>query len=276
MSITDIQAIDVHGHFGEYGQFQNKLVDRFLSGDTETVCRRARQSNIALTVVSPLKALLPRLQGNVAVGNEEAAELVGQTDGLLQWAVVHPPQPESFDQVARMLSLPKCVGIKILPIDYGWDIREHGREVFEFAAKHRAIVLTHSGDVHSMPEDFVAFADDFPEVRLIVAHLGNRPDADPSHQVRAILAAKHGNIFVDTSSSQSIMPGLIEWAADEVGPERILFGTDTPVYDVAMQRARINNAEISDHAKRLILRENALSLFDLDVRHLRPTASRYG
>ncbi len=62
------------------------------------------------------------------------------------------------------------------------------------------------------------------------------------------------------------MPGLIEWAADEVGPERILFGTDTPVYDVAMQRARINNAEISDQAKRLILRENALKLFDLDVR----------
>jgi predicted TIM-barrel fold metal-dependent hydrolase len=46
-----------------------------------------------------------------------------------------------------------------------------------------------------------------------------------------------------------------------MGPERILFGTDTPLYFSPMQRARVDNAEISDGAKRMILRENAERVF---------------
>ena len=108
-----------------------------------------------------------------------------------------------------------------------------------------------------MPEDFVPFADEFPEVRLILAHLGCTCDGDPSHQVRAIQLGKRGNIYVDTSSAQSLMPGLVEWAVHEIGAERILLGSDSPLYSISMQRARIDKAEISDHDKRLILRENA-------------------
>jgi predicted TIM-barrel fold metal-dependent hydrolase len=44
-----------------------------------------------------------------------------------------------------------------------------------------------------------------------------------------------------------------------------LFGTDTPLYFTAMQRIRIDCAEISDSDKRLILRENALKLLELDL-----------
>jgi uncharacterized protein len=59
------------------------------------------------------------------------------------------------------------------------------------------------------------------------------------------------------------VPGLIEWAVREVGPERVLFGTDTPLYDTAMQRARIDQADLTDDQKRLILRDNAARLFGL-------------
>ncbi len=56
------------------------------------------------------------------------------------------------------------------------------------------------------------------------------------------------------------MPGQIEWAVKEVGAEKVLFGTDTPLYFSPMQRARIDNAEISDEEKILILRNNAIIL----------------
>jgi predicted TIM-barrel fold metal-dependent hydrolase len=55
----------------------------------------------------------------------------------------------------------------------------------------------------------------------------------------------------------------VEYAVKEVGAERLLFGSDTPLYHVAMQRSRIDAAEISDKAKLLILRENALKFFRL-------------
>jgi predicted TIM-barrel fold metal-dependent hydrolase len=96
-------------------------------------------------------------------------------------------------------------------------------------------------------------------VTLILAHLGNSGAAGDSAelQVRAIQAARHGNVYADTSSAQSLLPGLIEWAVGEVGAERILFGTDTPLYFAPSQRARIDHADLSDEQKRLILWENA-------------------
>ena len=172
-------------------------------------------------------------------GNEDARRAVEETEGLLQWVVVHPGQPATFEQVREMLKSPKCVGIKIHPEEHCYAIAEHGRAIFEFAANLRAVILTHSGEPNSMPLDFVPFADDFPEVTLILAHLGNSGEAgeSPELQVRAIQASRHGNVYVDTSSAQSILPGLIEWAVSEIGAERILFGTDTPLYFAPSQRA---------------------------------------
>jgi predicted TIM-barrel fold metal-dependent hydrolase len=114
-----------------------------------------------------------------------------------------------------------------------------------------------------LPADFVRFANEFPEVTLILAHLGNSGvTADsPDLQVRAIQASRHGNVYVDTSSAQSLLPGLVEWAVHEIGPERILFGSDTPLYFAASQRARIDDAEIGDNEKRKILLENAQRVF---------------
>ena len=48
-----------------------------------------------------------------------------------------------------------------------------------------------------------------------------------------------------------------------IGADRVLYGTDTPLYFAPSQRARINYAGISDAEKLLILRENAIRLLDL-------------
>jgi len=177
--------------------------------------------------------------------------------------VVNPLESATFDQASEMLKSPTCAGVKVHPEEHGFPIAEHGRALFEFAAAHDAVMMAHSGQEKSMPEDFVALANDFPEVRLIVAHLGNGWDEDPGHQVRAIRAARHGNVFVDTSSAKSIMPGLIEWAVQEIGAERILYGTDSPLYFAPMQRARIDYAGVEPEDKRKILHDNAVSLLGL-------------
>jgi predicted TIM-barrel fold metal-dependent hydrolase len=70
-------------------------------------------------------------------------------------------------------------------------------------------------------------------------------------------------LVTDTSSAKSITSNLIEWAVGEIGAEHILYGTDSPLYFAPMQRARIDNADISDRDKRLILHDNAARLFDL-------------
>lgn len=266
MISCSIPAIDVHGHYGAYLRAERGgLVESFMSGDAAEVVRRARSVNIVLTFVSPLLALLPRFQADAVAGNDEAARVIPQTDGLRQYVVIDPRREETYRQAASALAQPHCVGIKIHPEEHGYPIPEHAQAIFEFAAQHRAVVLTHSSEKNSLAADFVPWADRFPEMRLILAHIGCGWDQALTHQVRAMQQSRHGNVYADTSSAMSVVPGLIEWAVREVGVERVLFGTDTPLYHAGMQRARIDAADLPDESKRKILRENAIRLFGLKL-----------
>lgn len=256
-----VEAIDIHAHYGTYAQDDSEFLRSLMSGDAAVVVRRARAVNIRWTIVSPLLGLLPRGHADAAAGNEEAARVVAETDGLLQWVIVDPLQPATYRQARQMLCQPRCVGIKIHPEEHTYPITGHGRALFEFAAQHRAVVLAHSGERNSLCADYVRWANEFPEVRLVLGHLGCGWDGDLTHQVRGIQASRHGNVYTDTSSARSVTSGLIEFAVREVGAERILFGTDSPLYSAAMQRARIDHADLSDHDKRLILHDNAAKLF---------------
>lgn len=257
-----VEAIDVHAHYGTpVCPAKSDLLNSFSQGDGKTVLERARKACTAYTIVSPLSGLMPRGGSDPVGGNEDSQRVVQACEGLLRWVIVDPGKPETYQQAAEMLPDPKCMGIKIHPEEHLYPIRDHGREIFEFAEHHEAVVLSHSGDPNSLPADLVVFANEFPGVRLILAHLGCGPKGDPTYQVRAIQQSKHGNVYADTSSAKSILPRLIEWAVKEVGPERLLYGTDSPLYFAACQRARLNSADISDADKELILRDNAIRLF---------------
>ena len=262
MSIHDIQAIDVHAHYGPANFVDNELHNRCSSADAPTVLQRSLDSNIQYTIVSPLLGLY--VGYDVITANEEAAKIAAETEGLLQWVIIDPRNKKTYEQAERMLELPKCVGIKVHPESHHYYMVDHAREIFEFAARHQAIVLTHSGCPHSLPEPMIPFINDYPEITVIVAHIGNGYDGDHTHQARAIQASKHGNVYADSSSAQNIIPGVLEWTVKEVGADRILFGTDTPVYSVPMQRARVDYAEFSDEEKRIILRDNSMKLFGLE------------
>jgi len=254
--IQALQAIDVHAHLGTYVN-ENPQMAEFMSGDAERVLSLAARAGTGITVVSSLRALLPPDGYDTLAGNEEVLRAVEDREGLRIWAVLDPRLPQSFEQVEWLLGHPCCLGIKIHPEMHGYPIAEYGREVFAFAARHGAVVQSHSGDPSCLPEDFLTFADGFPEVTLILSHLGWGHDGDMAHQVRAIQQSRHGNVYTDTSSSRSIIPGLIEWAVREVGADRMLYGTDSPLYFAPMQRARIDQAEMPVEAKRLALRGNA-------------------
>lgn len=265
MKFSEIAAIDAHAHYGIYSGV--RMVHKFMSATAAEVVARARACGVERSIASPLSGLLPRGRSDAVAGNEAAFQEIPAQPGLLQYVIVNPLQPKTYEQARTMLREPWCVGIKIHPEEHCYRITDYGEELFAFFEDLGAPVMTHSGCPNSMPADFVPFADRHPGARVLLAHLGNgngdEPEHRPDRQVRAIQACKHGNLWVDTSSAQSILPRLIEWAVAEIGAERLLFGSDSPLYHVAMQRARIEAAEIPEAAKRLILRDNALKFFDL-------------
>jgi len=262
MSTESIQAIDVHAHLGDY-DYGNAQVRQFMTGHADRVVHLAAKARTQWTVVSHMKAFFPEVGYDVVAGNDEVLQAIAGNDRLRCWAVLDPKDAKNFTQVEEMLRHSQCAGVKVHPELHKYYIADYGRAIFSFAAKHSAVVQSHSGEQHSLPMDFVRFADTFPEVNLIISHLGCGWDGDLSHQVRAIAASEHDNIYTDTSSAKSITPCLLEWAVGEVGAEHILYGTDSPLYFAPMQRARVDNADISDEAKRLILRENAERLLNI-------------
>lgn len=256
-----MHAIDVHGHFGPYNRGTRALTDRMMSADIETVSRRALACDIRVTVVSATRAIIP-YRGDAVRGNEDAVTAAEQQDDIRFWVVIDPLRTETYEQADRLLAHPRCKGIKIHPHAHAYEIAHHGEAIFAFAGERKAVVLTHSGDPGSYPEDFLPFIDRNPGVNLILAHLGNSDDGGVARQVDAIKAARHGNVYVDTSSARSMFSGLIEWAVEEIGSDRILFGTDTPLYWSASQKARIETADICEEAKAAILFRNAVKLLN--------------
>lgn len=262
MNISSLKAIDVHGHIGRYDRGQRREQDRWFSGDAARVLELAGRANIGLTIVSALEALMP-FGGDPLRGNEFVVRAVARHRRLRFWAVLHPTVDGCYQQVERLLQHPSCCGIKIHPDAHHYQITEHGDAIFSFAARHKTVVLTHTGQYGSNPEDFIPFADRYPAMKLILAHIGN--DEQSLHRQVVVCRRSHrGNVYADTSSANSIVNGLIEAAVAELGHERILFGTDTPLYFAPAQRARIDHAFISDDAKRAILHDNAAKLLGLN------------
>ena len=254
-----MKAIDIHGHFGPYDRGNRCLSDHMMSGDIEVVRRRAQAADICLTVISALHAFMP-YKGDVLRGNEDACEAAEQYSDIRFWAVLDPKIKETYKQVESFLNHPRCKGIKIHPTEHSYEIRNYGDEIFSFASSNKTIIITHSGCQGSYPEDFIPFFNHYQNVSLILAHLGNSVDNNLTRQVCALKRADKGNVYIDTSSAKSINSGLIEWAVSEIGSERILFGTDTPSYFAASQKARIEYAEIDDEAKQAILFKNSAQL----------------
>ena len=248
MNIKDIRAIDTHTHFNHGSAYDTKT-DLLYSADLETVLNINKEINVEKTFCSTFASVLSPVL--VAEENEYLFELAKNTENLYQYVVIEPRTEETFFQAERMLNTEKCVGVKIHPGYHGYTLAQYGDKIFSFVQSlGGGIVQIHP---ENPPDNILPFADRYPDVKFIIAHLGMTQFAN------AIGSAKHGNVYTDTSGSASTMNNVVEYTVNRVGSEHILFGTDT--YDAGFQRGRIEYARISDKDKENILRNNALRLF---------------
>ena len=253
----ELYAIDTHCHI-HYTPVETlapiMLSDVMQEGPYYTaywdaLSQIAKAAKIRTVFASPFEALTGR--ADTVQANEDMFQLVQNIPNLYQWVVIDPLNERTFEQADRMLRSEKCVGIKLHPVLHEYSLEEQGGRIFSFAAKHSAIVQTHP----QKGTNYVAFADSFPNVTLIIAHLSGMTHID------AVKNAKHRNIYTDTSGRAILKNKLIEYAVSQIGSDRILFGTDT--YAASAQRGRIEYAMIPEQDKENILLGNAKRLFGL-------------
>lgn len=260
----NLPSIDIHGHIGKIARASAMLKKVDSVGPGELV-RMARACRIQLTCVSDLGAIDPEgTPEDISAGNQCALNAAEQHEDIRFYAVLSPTEDNWQTKASDLFGHPKCAGAKLHPRWNHWDIDAHGDRVFGFLNEHQALALAHTGNAGTEPERFVPFANKYPKVNLILAHLGHDAVANTrDRQIKAAQLSTQSNVWVDVSSMNSIQSQLIEYAVEQITADKVLFGSDTPLHFPAMYKARIAYADIPPQAKRKILYNNAALLLKL-------------
>ena len=237
---------DAHCHFN-HGVPGDTKEDALYRTDLQFLQEEHKQANIASCGMCSFSSVLS--DQRVYEENAYAAEIAQRERWFYQWVVVDPRQPKLYRQAEELLKLDKTLGIKIHSPCHGYSITDYADEIFAFADIQHTTVLMHPDDIPAMS----TFANKYPNMRLIIAHLGSVEHVD------AITNAVHGNIYTDTSGIASSKNNVLEYAVEKIGSEKILFGTDT--YAAGFQVGRVQYASIAQEDKRNILYRNAMRLF---------------
>lgn len=129
--------------------------------------------------------------------------------------------------------------------------------VYEAAAALGMPLLLHSfvkarGQLlnESTPWDVAEAARRYPECTFLMAHMGG----DFIFGCESV--AELPNVFVDPSGSYG-EKGMIEYAVQRLGADRVIFGSDMPGSDIYHNLGKVVGASISDAEREAILHRNA-------------------
>jgi hypothetical protein len=118
------------------------------------------------------------------------------------------------------------------------------------------------------PGKFVKLAMEVPEAKLILAH-GHRPgfSALLVYEVLARYPWWPRQVWVDISATAPLLADgpYVEqfvWVLRKVGLDRILFGSDYPLYDPRAALDAVKGLGLSDDELRVVLHDNAAALLD--------------
>ena len=177
----------------------------------------------------------------------------------LPLAALHPDVPDLPAAVDRLVE-EGFRGVKIHPIFQDFNMDDPKGMALFAALAGKLPVLLHCGDPqrdNTSPERILRVLRACPGLKLVCAHLGGWTSWEQSAEVLA-----GADIWVDTSSSlYALDPDTAVRLMRAYGTDRVLFGTDFPVFDPVEELARFDALPLTQAERRAILWENHLRLF---------------
>ncbi len=222
-----------------------------------------------------------------AGGNDQSASLVKKYPNKFTGFAHHKLEPGGHIELKRAVNELGLKGYKLIGPHTQYPF-EHPdlRPIWEFCAEKQLPVLIHFGWLgrgggivdhpRINPLSLFETARDFPEIPFIIPHFGVNHWADV-----LALCWSLPNIHIDTSGSNQWMKwmpypltleDLFRKAYDNLGPERILFGTDSSYFPRGFsvrylqdQLRACYSLNMKDEDIRNIFGNNAARLLKMDV-----------
>ena len=164
-------------------------------------------------------------------------------DNVIAFGTVHPGYAQWEAELDR-LEAAGIRGIKLHPDFQGFWLNDPRLlPIFE-AAQGRFVFEMHIGDKTSpeknpsCPYKLAAIVDAFPRLQVIAAHFGGYRMW--AHALKALAGKERSNLWFDSSSTTPFAtPMLVKTLLTAYPADRILFGTDWPLYDPLDEKRRL-------------------------------------
>lgn len=233
--------IDVHSHFWHYPEH--------FTDDFRQQARHARAgTEVDLTVrledyqrqsVERVRTIVfggkARLSGLWVDDAAVAGYVARQPESLIGFLSLDPTQPGWQDELRFGHQELGLRGIKLMPMYAGFRPDEDRiAPLWQYASQHQLPVLLHTGTTFvsqaplecTLPRHLDAIAARYPDVRMILAHLGHPYEGECVAVIR-----KHPNLYADISALHyrpfQLYHSLM--LVQEYGVwDKVLFGTDYP------------------------------------------------
>jgi len=205
--------------------------------------------------------------------NSWTCNIAHENPGLIPFINLDPLQNEASikSELADKVNKHGAKGIKLHPGSQ-WFYPNDNRlwPIYRAAQETGLPIVFHAGQFlspvpYSQPKNFVDVLEAFPEMTLVMAHIGF------GFQLEALSLSKtYPNLQFDCSAiiSQTTKDGKftepqLTTLIKEIGIERVMFGSDFPWYDPADSVERLLRLDFSEEEKRMLLAENAISIYKL-------------
>lgn len=158
--------------------------------------------------------------------------------------------------VQAVVELERCAtqwgmkGLKLMPTLHGYSLTSPTvQALMEKARELKLVVNIHSGSFNCHPLQIAALARRYPEVPFVMDHMGYRYDC-----ADALTAAREcPNIYLGTALVSPAEPILVKRAAQQVGAERVVFGSNAPGSYIDLSIEGIRRQSLGPAAEEMIL-----------------------
>lgn len=183
-------------------------------------------------------------------------------DLFFGFAALHPAQSKAeLEQEIAFVREQGLCGVKLHPDFQEFAIDDRGAYHIYERLEGELPLLLHTGDnryYFSNPKRLKTVLRDFPKLVVIAAHFGGWSEWDDAVHT----LADTENVYVDTSSSlYALSKAQATDCINAFSPERVLFGTDYPMWDASDELAYIDRLDLPEATRAKILHQNAEKLF---------------
>ena len=236
---------------------------RMSYNDAEGLIERLGRTGIERAWVTLLDCVMYK---NVHAGNAPLAEMVAHHhDRLMPVGTINPAWPAWERDLTQCAEHLHFRGVRVNPNYHGWALSDPVfGELLSAAGElgmfvevtmrmtderhHHPLVMVPPTDLSALP----AAAAAHPDVPIIVANCKNG-EAIALHRKAGELPA---NLYFEMSHFEGV--GGVKTTADEIGIERVLFGTHAPYFYPESSHLKVfTESELSDSEIAAITHENA-------------------